>query len=295
MILVADSGSTKCDWLYAGPGDKLRRVESPGLNPTFHSSNYITVKTAKAFKGVDTNAFTHVFFYGAGCSNDKNKEIVTEGLSKVFGHAEIKVSHDIEASAIAACGIKEGIACILGTGSNVCYWNGKKIMAQIPVFGLGYILGDEGSGASMGKLLLKSFFYNEMPINLSLQMKSMGISKPVVEENVYGKPGANVYLASFTKFIYEHREHKFIQALIKKTFRDFFETHIVHYKRHKEVPVGFVGSVAFLFQDELKQVAREFRVRVGNIIKQPIDSLLPHHTRLVRLQTTKQAKPSSAG
>jgi hypothetical protein len=290
MILVADSGSTKCDWLYTGAGDKIRSVESPGLNPTFHASNYITVKTAKAFKGIDTNAFTHVYFYGAGCSSENNCEIVRSGLQKVFNHAQIHVSHDIEASAIATCANKEGIACILGTGSNVCYWNGKKIMAQIPVFGMGYILGDEGSGAHLGKLLLKAFFYNEMPINLSLSLKSLGITKSVVEENVYNKPGANVYLASFTRFMYENKDHKFIQELIRKGFRDFFETHIIHYKKHKQVPINFVGSVAFLFQDQLRQVAKEYRVQVGTIIKQPIENLLQYHGRLARLQAARQAK-----
>jgi len=291
MILVADSGSTKCDWVFVGKSDVKRHVESPGLNPTFHSANHITTKTAKAFKGIDTNTFTQVFFYGAGCSSEHNIEIVKEGLQKIFVNADIQVSHDIQGSAIATCSNKEGIACILGTGSNVCYWNGKRIVPQIPVFGMGFILGDEGSGAYLGKLLLKSYFYNEMPLNLSILLKSNGITKPVVEENVYNKPGANVYLASFAKFIYENKAHPFIQEIIRKAFRDFFDTHIVHHKKHKAVPVNFVGSIAFLFQDELRQVAsKEYRVKIDTIIKQPIDNLLLHHQKLSRYQASRQAK-----
>ncbi len=295
MILVADSGSTKCDWLYPGAGEKVMRVESVGLNPTFHDSAFVSVKTAKAFKGVDVGAFTQVFFYGAGCSNEHNRDIVATGLKKVFANAEIHVSHDIEASAIATCSNKEGIACILGTGSNVCYWNGKRIMAQIPVFGMSYILGDEGSGAYLGKSLLKAYFYNQMPINISMMLKGEGVTKAHVEEQVYNKPGANVYLASFARFIYEHRTHKFMQELVRKAFRDFFDTHIIHYKKHRQVPVNFVGSIAFLFAEELKAVAKEYKVQVGQIIKQPIENLYAHHARLARIaankvQANRQAK-----
>ncbi len=290
MILVADSGSTKCDWEFVGARDIIQHVESVGLNPTFHDSAFITVKTIKAFKGIDTNAFTHLFFYGAGCSNEHNNDIVKTGLQKVFPNAEIYVSHDIEGSAIATCANKEGIACILGTGSNVCYWNGKKIVPQIPIFGMSYILGDEGSGAYLGKSLLRAYFYNQMPINLSMLLKSNGINKSHVEENVYNKPGANVYLASFTRFIYENRQQNFIQELIKKAFRDFFDTHILHYKKHRTVPVNFVGSIAFLFQDELRLVAREYKVNIGNIIKQPIENLLQYHLKVHKTQPTRQAK-----
>jgi glucosamine kinase len=280
MILVADSGSTKCDWLYKDAKGALKELHCIGLNPTFHNSAFITIQAKKAFKGVDTDLFTRIFYYGAGCNNEDKMGIVRTGLQVIFPNAEIYVSHDIEASAIATCGNKEGIACILGTGSNMCYWNGKKIIQQIPVFGMGYILGDEGSGAYMGKLLLKSYFYNEMPINLSVQLKSSGITKSVVEENVYNKSGANVYLASFTRFIYENRNHKFIQGIIGKAFRDFFDTHIVFHKKHRLVPVNFVGSIAFLFQEELKQIAsKEYKVKVNTIIKQPIENLLQYHLR----------------
>lgn len=282
MILVADSGSTKCDWAYAGPDGNILYVESAGLNPTFHSSEIIAAEAGKAFSKLDTDMFTEVYFYGAGCSSEHNLGIVRNGLQQVFRKAALHVSHDIEGSAIATCSNKEGIACILGTGSNACYWDGKNILPQIPVFGMSYILGDEGSGAYLGKLLLKAFFYNQMPIDLSLMLKANGITKSHVEEQVYNRPGANVYLASFTRFIYENREHGFIQELITKSFRDFFDTHIVQYKKHREVPVNFVGSIAFLFRDELKKVAREYKVNIETIIKQPIDNLVQHHLNKAR-------------
>jgi len=279
MILVADSGSTKCDWMYVrAPGRPAQHLESQGLNPTFHSQEIITRVVKKTFKDMETSVFKQVFFYGAGCSNEESCEVVRKGIQPVFPQAQIFVSHDARGSAIATCGNKEGIACILGTGSNACYWSGKDITPQIPEFGLGYILGDEGSGAYMGRKLLKSYFYNEMPLNLNILIKSMGITKAIVEDNVYRKPGANVYLASFAKFIHENKAHPFIAKLITMCFRDFFDTHVVQYKKHKLVPVNFVGSIAYEFQNELRQVAqKDYRVQVGNIIRRPIEHLLQYH------------------
>lgn len=279
MILVADSGSTKCDWMYLGITKVPRHMESTGFNPFFHKKESMVREMKKVFKDHTLSKFTHVYFYGSGCSNNANKEIMRDALQEVFTDAEIFVAHDLDAAALATCGNKEGIACILGTGSNACFWSGKSIQAQIPSFGLGYILGDEGSGMHMGKLLLKAYFYNEMPINIRLFFESNNHSKEEVFEHVYTKPNANVYLASYTRFLADNINFKYIESIVLTAFREFFSTHIVKYNKHKSVPVNFVGSVAYIFQNQLHQVAREFKVNIGTIIKQPIQNLFDFHLK----------------
>jgi N-acetylglucosamine kinase-like BadF-type ATPase len=279
MILVADSGSTKCDWMFSGITPVPRHFESAGLNPFFMKKEQIVREVKKTFKDITVEKFTKLFFYGSGCSTDENKEHIRVALSEVFTKAEIFVAHDMDASAIATCGNKEGIACILGTGSNACYWSGKGLLPQIPKFGLGYILGDEGSGMHMGKLLLKAYFYNEMPINIRLYFDNTFPDKEDIIKSIYNKPNPNVYMASFAKFLAENVNFKYIESIVLTAFREFFATHIVKYGKHKSVPVHFVGSIAFIFQPQLHQVAKEFKVNIGNIIKQPIHNLFEYHLK----------------
>ncbi|MCC6818378.1 MAG: hypothetical protein IT245_05775 [Bacteroidia bacterium] len=279
MILVADSGSTKCSWMFSGITPTPRHFESVGLNPFFMKKEQIIREVKKTFKDITVEKFTKLYFYGSGCSTDSRKEFIRNALSEVFVNAEIHVEHDMDASAIATCGNKEGIACILGTGSNVCYWSGKAILPQIPKFGLGFILGDEGSGMHMGKLLLKAYFYNEMPINIRLYFDNTFPDKEDIINSIYNKPNPNVYLASFAKFLGENVNFKYIESIVLASFREFFATHIVKYGKHKTVPVHFVGSIAFVFQAQLQQVAKEFKVNLGNIIKQPINNLFEFHLK----------------
>lgn len=279
MILVADSGSTKCDWMYLGITKVPRHIESMGLNPFFHKKDQIVREVKKAFKDHTLTKFTHVFFYGSGCSSDAKRAYMQEALQEVFSEAQIHVAHDLEAAAIATCGNKEGISCILGTGSNACYWSGKALMPQIPSYGLGYVLGDEGSGMYMGKLLLRAYFYNEMPINLRLYFESNNHSREEILDNIYNKPNPNVYLASYTRFLADNINFKYIESIVLTAFRDFFNTHIVKYNKHKSVPVHFVGSVATVFQNQLAQVAKEFKVTLGTVIKQPVQNLFEYHLK----------------
>lgn len=279
MLLVADSGSTKCDWMFAGITPVPRHFESLGLNPFLMKKEQITREVKKTFKDITVTKFTQVYFYGSGCSTDTNKEIVRAALADVFTEAEITVAHDMDGAAISTCGNKEGIACILGTGSNACFWNGKTILNQIPKFGLGYIMGDEGSGMHMGKLLLKAYFYNDMPINIRLYFDNTFPDKEDIIDSIYNKPHPNVYLASYTRFLAKNVNFKYIESIVLTALREFFSTHIVKYGKHKTVPVHFIGSIAFVFQDQLKQVAKEFKVNIGNVVKQPIDSLYEYHQK----------------
>lgn len=277
MILVADSGSSKTDWVISDGSHVNLKFESVGLNPTFCSEEFITEVLKNTFQNKEQAIVTKVYFYGAGCSSIAEVARVKNALQVVFPEAESFVDHDIKGSAIAACGNSEGIACILGTGSNVCSWDGKQITPQIPVFGMGYILGDDGSGSHLGKILLRKFLYNEMPDDIRADLNALGINKTNIVENVYGKTGANKYLAGYARFIQERISHPFMQTVVKDCFHVFFQTHIVKYENYQRVPVNFVGSIAFEFQEQLKEVAAAYKVHIETIIKKPIENLVKFH------------------
>ncbi|MDI1232806.1 MAG: hypothetical protein PSX81_00835 [bacterium] len=276
MILVADSGSSKTDWFLSNGSEVNIRLESIGLNPTFCTQEVIIKELNKTFVKNEQSTVSKIFFYGAGCRSVAEIARVQSALDQVFPNSENHVDHDIKGSAIATCGNKEGIACILGTGSNVCLWDGQAIVPQIPVFGMGYILGDDGSGSHLGKTLLRKFLYNEMPLEIRADIDEMGINKTNIVENIYGKAGANMYLASYSRFIQDRIAHPFMQDLVKECFHVFFKTHIVKYENYQTLPVNFVGSVAFVFKEYLLSVAAEYGVHIETIIKKPIDNLMQY-------------------
>jgi N-acetylglucosamine kinase-like BadF-type ATPase len=217
-----------------------------------------------------------VFYYGAGCSTDERKQIVAKGLQSVFLNAQIKVSHDLDGAAIATCGSQAGIACILGTGSNACLWNGHSVDEHLCKFGLGFILGDEGSGSHIGKQLLKGYFYNDMPSHIRQAFETKFPDSKVIIQNTYA-PGGNTYVASFAKFAGEYKNEPYIKDLISSVFEVYIKSHILKYKQHKEIPVNFVGSIAYLYQDLLSELSQQYGFKIGKIIKQPIEALFAFH------------------
>ncbi len=279
MILVADSGSTKTDWFLSNGSNINQRLDSRGLNPTFLSKAQIEEVVKATFLNCKTDEVTKVFFYGAGCSSTGEVSRVQDALKSVFKLANNYVSHDIEGSAIATCGNQQGIACILGTGSNVCLWDGHRVLPQIPVFGMGYILGDDGSGSHIGKSIIRRFLYNDLPQDLRDEMINLGLNKANIVENVYGKPDANIYLASFAKLVLHHIAHPAMQKIVEDCFHEFFETHITKYENYQTIPVNFVGSVAFVFEKQLRKVGNTFGVKIETIIKNPIDNLMQFHLK----------------
>ncbi|MES2616492.1 MAG: N-acetylglucosamine kinase [Bacteroidota bacterium] len=276
MILVADSGSSKCDWVLTDGQQAPIAFKTAGLNPNYVSEVEIVTILSPVFKTLATDTVTHLFFYGAGCSTDESRDIVKNAMARLLKNAEIKISHDLEGSAIATCGNDEGIACILGTGSNVCHWDGHKIKEQIPVFGMGYILGDDGSGSHLGKTLLRKFLYNELPQELRNELLQTGLNKDVIVEHTYLKPGANVFIAGFSEFVAKHIAHPFINEMVMECFDTFFKTHILKYS-YQSVPVNFVGSIAYVFSDQLKAVAKNYGAEIKTIIRQPIERLVTYH------------------
>ena len=283
MILIAESGSTKTNWLT---GNKELH-ETIGFNPLFFSSENIYDELMKQDGLLKLrDSITEVFFYGASCSSDDRKQIVFDALKKYFTKVNtIKVDHDMNAAAFATCGGKPGIACILGTGSNSCVFDGKRVLEDGPTLGLGYILGDEGSGSYFGKKLLSNYLYHRLPEDISNVLKNeLGLTKDLIVERVYMTPNANVYLASFMPFITRFAEHPYIQEMMYEGFRHFIDVHVCCYSNYREVKTHFVGSIAQIFEKQLIAACASLDVQIGSIIRKPIDGLVSYHENHLKLQ-----------
>lgn len=276
MLLIADSGSTKADWLLFDGKQVRGPFNTMGFNPFFHSTDFVYQTLMKEPAMTDfRDSITAVKFFGAGCSSAERNEIIAAGLRKFFTHADVLVEHDLLACALATCGSQAGIACIIGTGSNSCWFDGKEVHEKN--YGLGYVLGDEGSGSYFGKKLLTFFLYGRLPKELENDFKqSYALDKNKIIDAVYKEPNPNVWLASFTRFLTRHHEHPYIKEMIRQGMRDFAELYICDYPEFKNVKVHFVGSVAYIFSNELHEIANEKGFTIGKIIKQPIDDLMLH-------------------
>jgi glucosamine kinase len=284
MILIADSGSTKTDWRLVGENKSIHQFSTAGFNPLFQStediSREIREKLVPAIKQSGTaipGAGSGIFFYGASCSSEDRNKIVRDAIAENFPGATIDVEHDLLGAARAVCGHSEGIAAILGTGSNSCFYDGKEIIDNIP--SLGFILGDEGSGARLGMALVHGYFYREMPAAMAKRFEErFNITKEDVLEAVYKKPLPSRYLASFSKFIFQNLKERYMVDLVANCFRQFFDAQVSKYERYREVPVNVVGSVGFYYSNILRAVAQEKGIAMGRILETPIASLTLFHT-----------------
>ena len=274
--LIADSGSTKTEWCLLS-GDKKKRLSTQGLSPYFLSAEQITTILEKELlPKLGSVQPDQVFFYGTGCSNPFNVKLVKKALSTVFKKAAISIDHDIMGAAKALCGSERGVACILGTGSNSCYYNGKKIIKNSP--GLGYVLGDEGSGAYLGKKVVQYFLYNTFDPDLMDRFHAKyNTNATDILEAVYKGALPNRYLAGYALFLAENRGHYMIENIIEDGFNDFFFNHIYKYKESWTLPIHFVGSVAFNFKDVLKDMCSSYELQLGKVLKAPMDGLIKFH------------------
>jgi glucosamine kinase len=275
MILVADSGSSKTDWMGYNNGETVS-FSTKGINPYFLNAKDIFKILAK---NKEMQAFAdvvkEVYFFGAGCSSPDKHEVVSNGLSLFFRNAYISVDSDLVGSAYATCGNAKGLSCVLGTGSNISYFDGHSVHPS--KHGLGYVLGDEGSGSFFGRKLVTSYLYGTMPESLASGFaKEYEISKESVITSVYQKPFPNIYLASISRFMAHHRDHTFITNLLRTGFQEFVDTNIKDYKEYRTLECHFVGSVAFYYQDVLREVCEANDVRVGTILQKPISGLYRH-------------------
>ena len=279
MILIADSGSTKTHLklLDAGIDDVDFLVD--GINPFFLSEDEIREILLSKFRGETfCDRVDRVFFYGAGCSFEGKKKTVRGALVSVFPHAEVQVESDLLCAARALFGDGSGIACILGTGSNSCLFVDGKIEKNVSP--LGFILGDEGSGAVMGKRLVADCMKGVLGEETARDFYAFfDTTAAEVMDRVYRKPFPNRYLASLVPFLIEHIAEPAIYEMVKNCFCDFFDRNILQYEHARELPIGFVGSIANQFKDILKAAGRERGLNVGQIIKDPIDGLAVFHRR----------------
>lgn len=277
MILVADSGSTKCDWMLATEDQSIPKFSTMGFNPFFHSKEKIVSTLKESQEAVKYAAsIQQVYFYGAGSSSPDRKAHIADALAQFFPKARIEVDHDLIGAAFSTCGDDPGISCILGTGSNSCYFDGKEVYEAVPA--LGHRLGDEGSGSYFGRKILSKFLYKRLPSYLHEKLvEDYGLTKEVIFENVYRQPNENVYLASFMKSLSDFKDEKWVKELIFDGMTEFVDIHVTCYENYQDVPVHFIGSVSYYFQDILEEVCKSFDIKLGNIIKQPIYNLVDYH------------------
>jgi len=277
MILIADSGSTKCDWQAVEDKKKTLYTHTKGINPFFHDEETIESFIKDNSKLYDiADDVSHVYIYCAGGSNNELKKRVEKGLKRVFKNAQLMVDHDLVAAALANYDGNPEISCILGTGSNSISFDGTNMIEKVPA--LAYILGDEGSGSFFGKRLLSDYLYNFLPKEIDNVLRNeLKITKDEILENVYMKPYANVYLASFMQLIHRFKDTEYFHEILVDGMEKFLRIHVMCYDNYKETPVNFIGSVAHYFQDELKEAANKLGIHINNINKKPIDGLVNYH------------------
>jgi glucosamine kinase len=277
-ILIADSGSTKCEWCLLD-NNKKKKFITKGISPYFLNSNEIVALLQKELLiKLKQNNIEKIFFYGTGLKDNNNKRIIHTSLQKIFTNAYIEVQTDLLGAARALCKNEKGIACILGTGCNSCYYNGKKVLKNSP--GLGYVLGDEGSGAYLGKKVLQHFLYSTFDEELMFAFeKKYNTNVDEILNHVYKQPQPNRYLASFALFLAENRNHYMIENIIEDGLNDFFFTHLRKYHESWLYPVHFTGSIAYGFKDVIKSLCNSYEIELGNVIKQPIDGLIQYHSK----------------
>jgi len=276
MILIADSGGTKTDWRLIDANNKITQFKTGGLNPYQTNSLTIEKEIIEILLPQIKVEVQEIYFYGAGCTSNKNIEFIKEPLSKAFPEAEIEVSHDLLASARALCNHKAGIACVLGTGANSCLYDGNKIVDNIP--SLAYVLGDEGSGSYLGKKLLAAYFRRELPANIVKKLESrFDVAKAVVLESVYQNEKAGNYLAGFGGFIFQNIKDPFLYQMVYRGFELFFEKNVMKYNNYQNYAIHFTGSIAYYFSDILRQVANDKGITLTNVLESPIAGLTLYH------------------
>ncbi len=281
MILIADSGSTKTEWSLLMDDGSRKSFITIGLNPFFIDSKRIQAELGRVALDAFASSVTEVFFYGAGCSSPERNQIIEVGISSVFYNAVIKVNTDMLAACRAMFGSKSGIVAILGTGSNSAYYNGTSIIFTPP--SLGYILGDEGSGNHLGRLLLKDYLENKLSRSLHEQFEaSFSLSQQTIIHKIYKEPFANRFLAQFSKFLYLHRSEPYCSQLLTRSFSSFIEHSLMAHKELNQSEIRFVGSVAYYFKEELAALAAQYQLNFTRFVKSPSEGLISYHQGLMQ-------------
>jgi N-acetylglucosamine kinase-like BadF-type ATPase len=280
MILIADSGSSKTDWRVIHRDGRISQHRGVGFNPYYMTSEEMAIQMKNEFLLNVSKEIEEVFFYGAGCSSPERQNEVFYALNSIFPKAKIQVDHDLSAAARATCGHHSGIACILGTGSNSCDYDGVQIVSTRPA--AGYILGDEGGGCYVGRKFLQDFIHEEMPDKIrQMAIERFHITQNIIQDHVYRQPFPSRYMASFCRFITENKSDPYCYGLYYSSFQDFFAKHVCKYEGYQNKPVNFVGSIAFYNGDILRKVALDLGIHTHLIIESPIAGLTLYHQELL--------------
>lgn len=284
MILITDSGSTKCDWIaLSNDGEHLFKARTQGMNPAILSVEELQHRIEESEELVNhRDEVNTVHFYGAGCGTEKPRMALQVLLGSYFKNAKVTVKEDTAAAVYAAVGDKPGVVCILGTGSNCCFSDGKKLHQK--VVSLGYTLMDEASGNWYGKALIRDYYFKNMPNNLREEFAATyNMNDDFIKNNLYKQPNPNAFLAKHAEFIFQHLDESYIKKLLRKGLRKFSRNMILQFHEEiKQHQVHFVGSIAHFAERRIKQVANEFDYEVGNILRRPIDGLVEYHRKKLK-------------
>ena len=282
MIAIVDGGSTKCDWVILENSGKIsQKTKSIGFNPNIINADLIPQEIEKnPHLFLIKNQLDYIYFYGSGCGTVENALLVETQLQKIFPYAKVTVKEDLTAAAYAAYNGKPAIVCILGTGSNSCYFDGESIRRDLP--SLGFLIGDEGSGSALGKHLVRRFFMKKLPQDLHQEfVETYHLTIEDAIKNMYHNPRANAYLAEFNKFVVQRKQHPYFQNMVFDEMKNFFEYQVLPYEEAREAEINFIGSIAYYYEDVLRAAAAELNLTVGHIVQKPIESLVEYHKKYI--------------
>jgi len=284
MILIADGGSTKADWVLLDmSGNKKLKTRTEGLNPAVFSEKVLNQRLeANEELAKVKDLIKEVYFYGAGCGTDEPSLLLKSIFQKYFKNSKVEIKEDTYAAAFAVT-TQPGIICILGTGSNSCYFDGEHVDVRIP--SLGYILMDEASGNHFGKKLIRDYYYNKMPKEIAAKFETeFNLEADIIKKNLYKEANPNAYLAHFAEFILKNERNAYFNKVLHKGIKEFFKNRISPIKESKNLPVHFVGSIAYFSQDIIQDVARYHMIKLGKFVRRPIDGLIEFHRNKLKLE-----------
>ena len=278
MILIADSGGSKIDWRLLKNDKAILQANTPGFNPYYQPIDDLRKTVRESIEPIADEKVDEIFFYGAGVSSEKNQDAIKTVFREFFDNAKIEIGWDLLAAARALCGHEPGIACIIGTGSNSCLYDGTHIIGNIA--NLGWILADEASGANIGRKFVVDYLREKFPPSLAAAFKErFPLTREEFLEKVYQKEKPSAFLASFMRFIFQHLKEPYCHKLVYNSFAEFYDNNVIPYPGSKNLKVHFVGSVAFYFSDILRQVANDKGITVKNILESPIAGLTLYHQK----------------
>ena len=277
MKLIADSGSTKTTWTLIEDQRIVTTVQTVGMNPYFITSETVeAILKADLVPNIQADFVKEIYFYGSGCSTENNNNMLKDAMMLFFRKADVYIYHDILGAARALLGNEKGIACILGTGCNACYYDGKEVFSIVP--SLGYLFGDEGAGSNLGKTFMEKYLKNQLPQDIKKEFEDQyKLSLEDILNALYNRPFPNRFLASFSEFINARQDIPFFHDLVKKSFQAFVDEQIRKYPDHENLTISFVGSIAWYYKNILLETTAENNLHVGIILKSPMEGLLKYH------------------